>query len=332
MNVFFSMFFYAGAALAATRGEQYTLAAATASGIGSGTASSYPADFAKDGAWVNVDRWATNICAARKCGPMDASNCLHIEYPYSEGLGGVFIGKPGKPELEGCTPSGCAPMHYGCWFTMIPPVGQRSGAAVNVGKSLRANNRTEVARMLHVPCNGGANKDCDVDVGLILQDAKWCSKAQEQGFDSIQVRNPHFINHDTELVVCTGCVSAPLDGACPPIPLKRGDWDPKPGPCVCNNAADNLNCGDHEKLARCLKNTKAARQRISTLTTHASHAVNTTEKAQAAGGADAAEDGSDPEDGDDDNDENFLWEDHWRKCGAHQCRMVPTRAEELEAS
>jgi hypothetical protein len=90
---------------------------------------------------------------------MDASNCLHIEYPYSEGLGGVFIGKPGKPELEGCTPSGCAPMHYGCWFTMIPPVGQRSGAAVNVGKSLRANNRTEVARMLNVPCNGGANND-----------------------------------------------------------------------------------------------------------------------------------------------------------------------------
>ena len=296
------MLFNAAAALAATRGDQHTLAATIAP-------PPHPAEFANDGAWVNVDRWATNICAARKCRPKDASNCLQLPYPYSEGLSTKLLGAP--PEVSGCPTTGCVPLNYGCWFTMIPAVGERSGAAVNVGRSLRANNRSEVARVLHLPCIGGPGSDCDV--GLAPQDNKWCGEATERGFDSIQVRHPHFYNHDTELVICTGCGNAPLDGACPPLPLRRGDWDHNPAPCACSKHADNLNCGEPDRFQKCEKlKAKMAwlHVRNSTLTANASYAVNATEKPESAVGAD-------PEVGDDDDEE-----EEGRKCGEHQCRMV----------
>lgn len=300
-----TMLFCAAAALAATRGHHYTLAATTGP-------APHPAEFVNDGAWVNVDRWATNICSARKCGPRDASNCLHSEYPYSEGLSVGFIG---NPELAGCPSTGCAPQNYGCWFTMIPAMGERSGAAVNVGRSLRANNRSEVARMLQLPCMGGPGSDCDQ--GLAPQDNQWCAEAQKRGFDSIQVRHPHFLNHDTELVVCTGCGNAALDGACPPLPLQRGDWDHNPAPCACNNDADNLNCGELDRMKKCEKSkAKVARlhARNSTLSANASYAVNATEKAPMVKAPTVG--GTDAEEGDDEEEEDG------RKCGGHQCRMV----------
>lgn len=118
------------------------------------------------------------------------------------------------------------------------------GAAVNVGKSLRVKTRGEVAKTLGLPC--GHYPWCSGDKSP--QDKMWCTKAQELGYDSIQIQNSG--HAQSELLVCKGCGEAALNGACPPLELRRGSWDTTKSPCECSDAGDNLNCGEDADWAK----------------------------------------------------------------------------------
>ena len=141
----------------------------------------------------------------------------------------------------------------GYWFTLTHPDTLplfRSGASVNVGRSLRAEHRGQVADALGLPC--GHYPGCDAD--WQVQDKLWCTMAFKKGFDSIQIQHPH--GDPTllpELLMCKGCDKTALNGACPPVPLRRGTWDNRTSPCVCSNKGDNLNCGDGSRppLLKC---------------------------------------------------------------------------------
>lgn len=215
------------------------------------------APLAPDHAWVNVDRWSTNVCAARKCNVLDYSNCMQAGYAFSEGLSAGFPSDCGSEYAEAGYPDAAkdcnasyAKVNYGCWFVMVPPT-VFQGASVNVGRSLRVNDRLDAAKALGLPCGNppvcdGENKPWD---------KMWCTEAQKRGYDSIQIHHPKGPSMDTELVVCKGCGEVALNGACPPIELRRPTWDGRGmgpgGPCNCSNAADNLNCGDEEAFMYC---------------------------------------------------------------------------------
>jgi hypothetical protein len=243
------------------------------------------ADFVDDYKFADVTRYATNVCAARTCGKKDFETCVpETGYAFSEGLSAGFHGDCGeeykyidlhvftnKTEEMGtwiklgadiatdcnaaCVPNGkkCTKnvkLNYGCWFTMPKhPSARRDsrGAAVNVGRSLRAKGRGAVAKALGLPC--GRYPYCNLPNSPL--DRLWCTAAQKLGYDSIQIRNPEDNEHATELVVCKGCGEAALNGACPPVELRRGSWDSRPGACNCSGKSDSLNCGDPEDFMQC---------------------------------------------------------------------------------
>ena len=214
-------------------------------------------ELAPDYAWVNVDRWSTNVCAARECNVLDYSNCMQAGSPFSEGLSAGFptdcgdeYAKAGYPEAAKDCNASYAKVNYGCWFVMMPQT-VFQGASVNVGRSLRVNDRGEAAKALGLPCGNppvcdGKNQPWD---------KMWCTEAQKRGYDSIQVHHPKNPEFESELVVCKGCDKVALNGACPPIELRRPTWDGRGmgpgGPCNCSNAADNLNCGDEDAFMYC---------------------------------------------------------------------------------
>jgi hypothetical protein len=251
------------------------------------------APFVDDHSWTDVERWATNVCAARTCtprdkmdGPRDLENCLgeqRISQGFSEGLGGGLPFDCGKEYLnagewehtqlfdEGavwfrngvsddlvadlnytradlaadCNASKVK-VNYGCWFTMLGKQGA-SGASVNVGKSLRFKGRGAAAKLLGLPCSNFPY--CDQPHQPM--DKLWCHAAQKLGYDSIQIRSAADDQHHTELVICKGCGEAALNGACPPLALKRGSWDSRLGSCECDDSADRLNCGDSTDFKHC---------------------------------------------------------------------------------
>lgn len=111
---------------------------------------------------------------------------------------------------------------YGCWFIRAPG----SGVYVDVGRSLRTNTRQEV------------NKILDIKMPRDDDDAFWCQKALEKGYDSIQTGYSH--GKFSEVVICNGlCGTEPLWEACPTIPM----FDKEGEQCDCNNEKRILNCG-----------------------------------------------------------------------------------------
>ena len=215
-----------------------------------------PAPLVPDYSWPNVDRWSTNICAARGCGPDDQTNCLSSNLAYSEGLSagypmdcGSAYHQVNRSDVANDCNASSVRLNYGCWFTMLPHGMKWRGAAVNVGRSLRVTSRGAAAKTLGLPC--GDFPYCDQDYQP--WDKLWCTEAQKRGYDSIQIFLPHGPGHETELVICTGCDQAALHGACPPLPLRRGSWDATGTPCNCSDAADNMNCGDKEAFIYCRK-------------------------------------------------------------------------------
>ena len=115
-----------------------------------------------------------------------------------------------------------------------------------MGRSLNVVSRGDAADALGLPC--GNYPYCDGDQQP--QDKLWCTSAQLRGYDSIQIKHPHGYP-DSEILLCTGCDKSALNGACPPVELRRASWDTRPSPCACSSEGDNLNCGDVASLMKC---------------------------------------------------------------------------------
>ena len=242
------------------------------------------ADFVDDHKFANVVRYATNVCSTRACGKLDFETCVpESGYGFSEGLSAGFHGDCGEEykyldlhvftnqtgDLDTWSKLGadmatdcnahCAPtgkkctknvkLNYGCWFTM-PKTPNGHGAAVNVGRSLRAKGRGAAAKALGLPC--GNYPYCNEQYHPA--DRLWCTAAEKLGYDSIQIRDVDDNYHEAELVVCKGCGEAALNGACPPLELRRGSWDSRPGACNCSGKSDALNCGDPKDFMLCQDN------------------------------------------------------------------------------
>ena len=130
----------------------------------------------------------------------------------------------------------------GCWFNAA----RGSGVALNVGKSLRAQDRCAAHTALGIPLSEDHKKNigdayCDSE-----SDELYCERARQRGYDSIQLAQTHAHN-GPELVMCTdACVKQPLTGACPPVPLRVLGTNTT---CSCVEGYSTLNCGGHSKGA-----------------------------------------------------------------------------------
>ena len=127
---------------------------------------------------------------------------------------------------------------YGCWFYLM----RGAPAAINVGRSLRAQTRREVHATLGIPCPA-SDPLCTTPPG----DKLYCELASKLGYATIQIAQAHF-NARPELIACHGkCMSAAVRGACPPLPLQRAD---RPGErCKCDRRSAHLGCGSTEPLS-----------------------------------------------------------------------------------
>ena len=88
---------------------------------------------------------------------------------------------------------------YGCWFYLM----RGAPAAINVGRSLRAQTRREVHATLGIPCPA-SDPLCTTPPG----DKLYCELASKLGYATIQIAQAHF-NARPELIACHGkCMSA----------------------------------------------------------------------------------------------------------------------------
>lgn len=145
---------------------------------------------------------------------------------------------------------------YGCWFYMAHAAANRSSAAVNVGRSLRASHRCDVNRLLGLPTES-SDRLCS------NADRLWCSAARAKGFDSIQVQRGTFVATDgrtrkrfSELVVCSdACTTREFkESACVPIAKRVAAGVEPPGgaeyrPCDCPAGALSLSCDGVHRAA-----------------------------------------------------------------------------------
>ena len=150
-----------------------------------------------DNSWVEVTRISTR-CFAYYHGFSDYVEGLSTTITYSID----FMPLLKKSYASAGTMNVKRP--YGCWFFST----KGTGIYVNVGRTLAAKNRPELHRKLSIPC---FEKLYCFPPG----DALWCTRAIEEGYDSIQVPT---IYGSVELVICTKrCAMEPVGETCPPV-------------------------------------------------------------------------------------------------------------------
>ena len=187
--------------------------------------------FAPDHTRVEVHR------VARKC------NALYDKFESPEGLIATYD-LPARqilPTIEAFEWQrlGMGPLPeyvpYGRWFYFHA---SGSGVFIDVGKSLRASTRRDVAHKLGLRCLGD-------DVNCYSPaDYLWCALALWQGYDSIQIWESHSY-HSKELVHCGGSCAIRLNfvDTCP-TGVNLTDVDGMP--CNCSDSSGRLNCHGKE--------------------------------------------------------------------------------------
>lgn len=172
------------------------------------------------------------------------STCVHDEVV--EGVSTGYKGDHGMPGYDffPAAANATSVWPYGCWYWMDVP----SDIFVNVGRSMRFENRYHAHLYLGIPCNTTASRDCDTVPG----DKLYCTLALRRGYQSIQVRHAHPFragdapvearhrSFHSELLSCsTPCTSRPLKTTCPG---EEKLVDGNRRPCECSEGSGILNC------------------------------------------------------------------------------------------